>query len=406
MGRYPKNREESEDLPYQSFFKAFGEKAFGLIDSCSLLGSNISYLPSIVFFLIFKIKMMQLVLKKITVFITILFLVSSCHKEDVVVVGDYLSGYYVTCEGPFQAGTGTHSFINSDFNVTNNVFEKVNGNASLGNVVQSMHIFDGKGFTIVNNAKKMVVTDANTGKFIYEVTGLAQPRYIVTASSTKAYISQWGNNGSEDTIIVFDLVNKNITNKIKTGKGPEKMLFDQNKLYVANSGGLSYDSTISVINTNTDQIEQKIITSALGPQSIVKDNTGNVWVLCQGSYNVTPFRDGGLFQIVNNKAIKIKDLSIGAKDLQYSSTTNSLYYVVDGTVKQYDLNSKTEKKFTNQSFKNAYCLFVDSKNGKVLVGDAEDYVSNGSVYIFDLQVGNLEKKVIVGIIPSGITKNN
>ncbi len=347
---------------------------------------------------------MQSLLKKIKLLSILLLLLASCHKDDAIIDRTYSNGYYVTCEGSSN-GTGTLSFIDKDYNVTNSIIEKSNDNISLGNIVQSMYIHESKGYTLVNNSKKMVITQADNGKVIYEKDGFILPRYFIPTGSAKAYISDWGSGGINGSVIVYDLNNRKFSQSIKTGNGPEKMLLDGNKLYVANVGGFGFDSTVSVINTNTDQLDTTYTTANNNPQSLAMDAKNNIWILCTGS-SYGRITNSGLFQIVNKKCIKLLDLLPGAKDLQYNPSNNSMYFIYVGKVKVYNIDTKIVSDFTTQKFKSLYSLFLDVKNNKILMGDAEDFVSNGSMYIFDITSADLLKKVVVGVGPGGIIRHD
>ena len=95
---------------------------------------------------------------KLFVFVGIVLLAFSCKKnteEPPVILSD--NRVFVTNEGPFQDGTGTLSIIYRDsLTVENNVFEKVN-DRPIGNIVQSIEVFEEKAYIVVNNANKVEI---------------------------------------------------------------------------------------------------------------------------------------------------------------------------------------------------------------------------------------------------------
>src|ERR1043165_7729268 len=99
-------------------------------------------------------------MKKIILSISVMLVIlSACKKKDETTVtpatADYSNGVFVTNEGQFGSGSGTISFYNrSSKTVTADIFQKANS-FPLGNVVQSMNVFNDKGYIVVNNAQKI-----------------------------------------------------------------------------------------------------------------------------------------------------------------------------------------------------------------------------------------------------------
>lgn len=91
----------------------------------------------------------------------------------------YTNGVFVINQGQFGSGTGTVCFYNrKDSSVVNDVFSVANSSATLGNIVQSMAVFNGKGYIVVNNAGKIVIVNSSTFVQSAQITNLNQPRYF------------------------------------------------------------------------------------------------------------------------------------------------------------------------------------------------------------------------------------
>jgi hypothetical protein len=126
---------------------------------------------------------------KILIFIMAL---SSCSEEPVEAVFknlDTTSGVFIACEGNFMYGNGSLSFYNDEtMVVTNQLFYAVN-NVPLGDVVQSVAIFNENLYIVINNSGKVYVTDARSVEFRGVISGLTSPRNVHFISDEKAYIS-------------------------------------------------------------------------------------------------------------------------------------------------------------------------------------------------------------------------
>ena len=72
-----------------------------------------------------------------------------------------------------------------------------------------------------------------------------------------------------------------VTSTIKAGTGPEGILVSNNKIWVANGGGFTVDSTVLVIDPVTDNVIKTIFVGH-NPKELVEDANGNIWVLCYG----------------------------------------------------------------------------------------------------------------------------
>ncbi|MDP1746231.1 MAG: hypothetical protein Q8L90_11675, partial [Bacteroidota bacterium] len=116
---------------------------------------------------------------------------TSCKKDDpetpapTPVGVTYDNGVFISNEGPYGSGTGTISFYSrSTSGVTNDIFE-VKNSYPLGNVVQSMEIFNGKGYIVVNNAGKVEIVDGSTFTSNGAISGLTNPRNFLGIDNSK-----------------------------------------------------------------------------------------------------------------------------------------------------------------------------------------------------------------------------
>lgn len=220
-------------------------------------------------------------MKKCFLYLCISFIVISCEKnkdEESQSVPLNLPGIYIVNEGLFGSSNGAISYMSSDFTFfSRDIYNAVN-NATLGDLVQSFSIYNGKGYIVVNNSSKVEVVNMNGFTSTGTITGLLSPRYFHAVSTSVGYITDWVSN----TVKVVDLNTLAITASVSCGAGPEQMIQSGDKLYVANVGGFGLDSTISVIDINTNTLLTNIQVGVM-PGSMVMDNQGHIIVLCSGS---------------------------------------------------------------------------------------------------------------------------
>ena len=100
------------------------------------------------------------------------------------------TGLFITNEGNFQYGNATLSYYDpSTDEVQNEVFFRANG-YKLGDVAQSMTIYDNKGWVVVNNSHVIFAIDLETFKEVGRIENLTSMKKPMSHSSgTTAYSS-------------------------------------------------------------------------------------------------------------------------------------------------------------------------------------------------------------------------
>jgi YVTN family beta-propeller protein len=317
----------------------------------------------------------------------------------------FTNGVFIINQGPFSSGTGTISFYRRDSaKVTTDIFQNVNG-YPLGNIVQSMTLFNGNGYIVVNNAGKMEVVNANTFKTAASITGLNNPRYFLGINNNKGYLSQWNASGA-GSIKVINLINNMISATIPTGAGAENMIKLGNSVYVACNGGFGSDSVVTVIDATADTVIKNINVGA-NPTYIQGDANGKIWVLCVGQWNGSYSalaKTGMLVKInPNNNTVELSltftSTSSQPSILVTNSSKNMLYYTYNGGVYSQDINSSVlnQTAIINRNF---YGLGIDPTNNYFYAADAGNYTSNGKVIRYNAS------GVAVDSFPVGISPGN
>ncbi|MBK7030905.1 MAG: hypothetical protein IPH45_17600 [Bacteroidales bacterium] len=329
----------------------------------------------------------------------------SCTKEDDnKEAGNYQKGIFITNEGPFQTGTGTITFVDGiTGKVTQDIFNLENGR-ELGNVVQSMTLYNNNAYVVVNNASKIEVVNASSFKSVATITGLSQPRYLQVINDKKAYVSDWAG-----VVQIIDLTENSVTGSIPAGTGPEMMLKAGEFVYVLNAGGFSVDSTITIINSSTDQVV-KTLTVAKRPTGIVQDESGKIWVLCSGKgFNGWPAADdteGHLIRIdpetqTDDIDIAFDDSSMHPEKLVINKAGNTLYFLFDNGIYRYNTALALAVP-TKVSHSNLYALAIDHGKNYLMTSDPKDFQSNGWMIRYDAESGALIDSVQAGVIPGNM----
>ena len=168
----------------------------------------------------------------------------SCTKGDEKASGLFLTGVFITNEGP-TGGTGTVSYYDRDADIVkNDIFGGANNGATLGTTLQPMGLLKGVGYLLSNGSNKIITVDTKT--FTTQstlATGLTQPRYFLhntteasTGKAINAYVTQAGTDSATSGIAVFDYASNTVAKIIPTGKGADRLIrnFSTNAVLVLN----------------------------------------------------------------------------------------------------------------------------------------------------------------------------
>lgn len=352
-------------------------------------------------------------------FASLVLFMASCSSDDnyvgeVETIGDYTYGLFVLNEGNFGAGNSEISFIDEHLTgVSNKIFGSANVGDALGDTAQSIAIYEDYAFIIVNNSHKVVVVNRHSFEFIDVIEdGVDNPRFM-TFVNGKGYLTNWGdsNDESDDYVAVIDLESMQVIQEISVDFGPEKIVSNEEFVFVAHKGAFGQNNKLTVIDANSNSVSEVLEVGDV-PNSLQLVNN-DLWVLAGGSpdYAVGGQTDGKLVQIdlgsmqINKEfdfvGISPSHLEFDQGRLYYTvSTADWETYETESNIYAMELDSTTlpaESIFsTDKSFYGAAI-----NNGMYFGGDAKDYASNGSVFVYDLETGEEVQELSVGISPSG-----
>ncbi|MCX7986008.1 MAG: hypothetical protein N2662_03620 [Bacteroidales bacterium] len=338
-----------------------------------------------------------------TVF-SLLFFAACTEDDNEKPAGLYSNGAFILHEGTFGHSNATVAFLSfSTDSVKEDIFSSTNGRP-LGDVLQSMSIYKGKAYLVVNNSNKIEVVNADDFKQAGVVENLMSPRFVAFYQN-KGYVTQWG-DGFNGCLAIFDVTTLKVDTTIAIGAGPEGIAEINKKLWIANGGGWGVDSTLVIFDPSTLKVEKRIVVGH-NPQHMVKDKNGYLWVLCSGVSdwsNSENDKPSSLVKIDVNSYKVLATYTIGKNYhpsmIAINKDKDALYYGAgfgfNGIWKfSIDATNLESAPIIEGYF---YGFSVNPTNGEIYVFDAKDYVSSGEMTRYSAS-GQKIKSYTVGIIP-------
>lgn len=314
----------------------------------------------------------------------------SCHRpgpepEPEPQPDAYANGMYILNEGLFQMNNSTLSYY--DFTtgkLTENIFLDVN-HRGLGDVGNDLKRYGSKLYIVVNNSNIVEVVDVKTVQSLKTINlSGKQPRQVVFLDD-KAYISCF-----DGDVVRIDTASLEVEATVHTGPNPDGICACNGKLYVCNSGGLSYPNygnTVSVVDPATFTVV-KDITVAVNPTRVKGYSDRYVYVVSNGNYGDVPYTfqkiDCQTDEIVKNYNLEVLNFDIH-QNLAYVYSYN--YSTMTSWIKVLDLETDeiVKEQFISDGtqLKTPYGIKVNPLNGDVYITDAGTFTTNGDVYCFD-----------------------
>lgn len=329
-------------------------------------------------------------------------LTSSCKKDNETPKGAYSKGVLISNEGPFQQGSGSISYYDPETKaIENEIFKTVNGRP-LGNIVQSVEVFEDRVYIVVNNASKIEVAEAGTMKSVGVIEGLISPRFFLGINKNKAYASDWAGH-----LKIIDLNTLTVTGIIATGASPDRMLRHGTRLWVLNSAGWSSDSTVTIVDSQTDTPVQTIVVGD-NPAGIVKDASNRIWILCGGIFdwaNPANNTNGSLVRInPENFTIEMRYTLTGSDyaerlRLAINKSGTKLFYSFGGKIYSRDINASVAEASSLALNKASYALSIHPKTDEIYFSDPLDFNQPGVLYRYDPTGTIMLDSLRAGIIP-------
>ncbi|MGB7785415.1 MAG: DUF5074 domain-containing protein [Salinimicrobium sp.] len=338
---------------------------------------------------------------------------TSCSSDDPVDPNAdeaYYDGVFVLNEGNFGSGNATVSFVENGTNeVSHRIFKNANSGANLGDTAQDLALNEQLAFVVLNASNKIEVVNRYTFETVATISeGLENPRKIAFLDG-KAYVSNWGDgtDPADDFVAVYNAETFELEQQIPVAEGPDAIAAEGSKIYVAHSGGWSFNNIVSVIDSEAAEVGQTIEVGDV-PVSLVLEN-GNLWVLSSGlpDYAEAGESLGSLSKINLASLQEEQELEIQGHPANLKADNGSLYYTLDNGVYVF---IPSEEKLPEMPFLELNDVRVlygfNVFNSKVYAASANlDFTGNGRLFIYDLANSNTVTSFQTGINPNGIFLN-
>ncbi|MDR0971639.1 MAG: hypothetical protein LBM25_04560 [Bacteroidales bacterium] len=321
-------------------------------------------------------------------------------------------GLFVLCEGLDGMNNSSLNYFKSSSNEVIDLFNEVNGQ-SLGDLANDLIEKDDKLFIAMKNSACINVVNKSNGKLIKRIpivdnSGRNRMPSRMCSSSNKVFLCC-----VDGSVVEINAKALNIERIALAGRNPEAICYLNNKLYVSNSGGLDwntsigYDRTVSVIDAYSMQ-EIKKIDVGLNPAFIKPLGENKVGVLIKGNYADIKGKfviiDALTDEVEQEEEIAMSNFDVLDNSIIY---TNFDWTTFLPSIKKWDFTSG-ETFFSSSeivsSISSPYGVNVSKENNEVYITDAKDYASSGEVYVFDLN-GNFKYSFSTGINPSIVISN-
>ena len=306
---------------------------------------------------------------------------------------------YVLCEGNFGTANSSLWSFNSSGGSNLPIHWDENSNP-LGDVGQSLTIFNDKLFIVMNNSHTIEVMDLTEGAQYLTTINLpnASPRYLYAENSI-GYVTSWGLNA----IIVLNLNNMETIDTIQVNGMPEYIINYQNHLYVSIPSNTDWSTNDQVIKIDKDNYN--IVTSFTvepGPSMMVLKDS--LLYISSSSYDDSWNTYAGTSKI-NLQSNEVSRYNAGQTSNYGSdifSFQNNIYRLFDGGVVPIDEDLSPDSSEIIGDFGSIYSAYA---HGDYIYFGKSDYIAPDTVLVVNSN-SELISNYIVGAIPGSFAFTN
>ncbi len=196
----------------------------------------------------------------------------------------YISMWFITAPVSAQEVLGVYIANQGNFSDTNgsitwyDLSTRQTKEIELFSLPQSITLHGDFGYVASNVTNNVDILDLSTNMRVGQIPRVADPRYIGIVDQNKAYVSEL----NSDQVRILNLRSRTVSGSVDTGSKPEDIAVVGNRAFVANYGWGS-DSTLTVIDIQTDTVIETIDLGCDGPRHLEVDRQGDLWAFCKGN---------------------------------------------------------------------------------------------------------------------------
>lgn len=320
----------------------------------------------------------------------------------------------ILCEGLWGMDNSCISYLDQG-TLVNKWYQKQNPKHRLGDTGNDIIQVNDTLIAISVNWSNIIQYIYSDGRAIAATEDIPNNRKLTT-DGDYLYCTSYANHGY---VAKVDVRTKEIVDTCHVGYEPEGIAYYKGRLFVANTGGYSfqeghdYETTVSVIDTQTMKELKRIDTGCINlygkmsqcgqficinscgdyydvePKSVVLNmESEEFWVFdFPATYNCT--YDGKFYTIGSA-------FSYNTGEYQYSIHTISLPSMqVEEGLAEYAGAEEVIRQMQSP-----YGIYISPYSGHLYVSDARSYATNGYVFEFDRQGNQLNKYYLDGLNPA------
>ncbi len=330
-----------------------------------------------------------------------------------------IKGFFLLNEGNMGSNKASLDYFDYSTGIYHrNIYAERNPDVvqELGDMGNDLQVYGNKLYAVINGSNLIEVMDLETMRHITQIS-IPGCRYI-TFSGEYAYVTSYAGPVQTDPnarlgyVARVDTATLAVEDTCVVGYQPEEMVVVDDKLYVANSGGLYTDRTVSVIDLNLFSV-MKTIDVAVNLHRMAVDSRGYIYVTSRGNYYDVPSHtfiiDSHTDQLVERiDSLPVSDMALCGDSLYiYSNEWNylaggySVSYAIYNTLTRNVVTRNFITDGTDKYIRTPYGIAVNPDTREFLITDAGDYVTPGTLHCYSPQ-GTLKWSVTTGDIPAHI----
>ena len=325
----------------------------------------------------------------------------------------------ILCEGLWGMDNSTISYLDNGV-LTNGWFKQNNPGMHLGDTGNDIIQVNDTLIAISMNWSNIIQYIYPDGRAIAATEDIPNNRRLATDGKRFLYCTSYAGKGY---VAKVDLVTKKIVATCPVGYEPEGIAYYEGKLFVANTGGYSfqeqdhgYESTVSVVDAASMTELRRIDTGCINLYGQMSQNGQFICINSAGDYyDVKP---KAIVMDMSTEQFRVYDFPA-----TYNCSYGNRFYLIgsefsyaDGGGYRYSMHSidlPSTKDYeglgryafaveTIKKMQSPYCIYISPHSGHLYVTDARSYATNGYLYDFDPETQSTTKIKLQGLNPGHI----